>query len=61
MRANYDFSHGVRGKHYKKFKAGHNLIAIDPDLVKMFPDSQSVNAALRALATLAKKAKAAVL
>lgn len=45
----YDFSKGVRGKYSGRFADGTNLIILDPDVAKEFPDSQSVNEALRSL------------
>ena len=39
---------GVRGKYAKRFREeGTNLVLIDADLRKLFPDSESVNRALR--------------
>ena len=38
---------GVRGKYAKRYREGTNLVLIDPDLHKLFPDSESVNRALR--------------
>jgi len=38
---------GVRGKYAKRYREGTNLVLIDPDLHKIFPDSESVNRALR--------------
>ena len=39
---------GVRGKFAKRFQdEGTNLVLIDPDLRKRFPDSDAVNRALR--------------
>jgi hypothetical protein len=62
MRANYDFSNGVRGKYARRFSQGTNLIVLEPDVLKTFPDSAAVNKALRDLIKLAKKStKAAVL
>jgi hypothetical protein len=55
MRANYDFSNGVRGKYAKQFRQGTNLITLEPDVLKAFPDSDAVNKALRDLIKLAKK------
>ena len=69
MRDEYDFSQGVRGKHYRNYRAGHTVritkgngtveelhftledgaIMLDPDLKDRFPDSESVNNALRSL------------
>ena len=55
MRPEYDFSQGVRGKYAQQYAQGTNLVVIEPDLAMVFPDSKSVNAALRLLADLAKK------
>ena len=68
MRAEYDFSGGVRGKHHKKMGSGHQtvvtkadgsvvvtetkLIALASDLQTYFPDSKSVERALRGLVAL---------
>jgi len=49
MRDHYDFSKGVRGKYAKRFEEGTNLVLLDPDVAKEFPDSESVNRALRQL------------
>ena len=38
---------GVRGKYTKKYREGTNIVMIDPDLHKIFPDSETVNRALR--------------
>lgn len=48
MRAEYDFSGGVRGKYAKRYAEGTNLILLEPDLAAEFPDSRSVSRALRA-------------
>ncbi|MCP4667220.1 MAG: hypothetical protein GY849_12735 [Deltaproteobacteria bacterium] len=53
MREEYDFSGGVRGKHYKAYRQGTNLVLLEPDVAKTFKDSATVNAALRMLAKLA--------
>jgi len=55
MRAEYDFSRGVRGKYYERFKKGTNLVLLEPDIAKAFPDSASVNEALRLLVNIAKR------
>ena len=67
MRDEYDFSKGVRGKHYRDYRKGHTVIIhkddgtksiqyftqedgaimLDPDIKIHFPDSESVNKALR--------------
>jgi hypothetical protein len=55
MRDEYDFSGGVRGKHARRFAAGSNVVVLDPDVAKAFPDSAAVNEALRALLNTKKK------
>jgi hypothetical protein len=48
MRAQYDFSKGVRGKYHKRLlNEGSNVVVLEPDVAKAFPDSASVNEALR--------------
>jgi hypothetical protein len=49
---------GVRGKYYRQAVAGTNLVLIEPDLTNLFPDSESVNRALRAVADAAHAASA---
>jgi len=55
LRAEYDCSAGVRGKHHLAYKAGTNVVVLDPDVAEAFPDASSVNRALRLLLELAKK------
>jgi len=54
MRPEYDFSQGVRGKHHKAYQAGTNIVFLAPDLAAVFPDSASVDQALRLLVRLSK-------
>jgi hypothetical protein len=54
IRPEYDFSHGVRGKHYEAYRAGTNVVLLDPDVAEAFTDSASVNQALRLLLQLAR-------
>jgi len=59
LRPEYDLSKlkgGVRGKYYQKAAAGTNLVLIEPDLADVFPDTESVNRALRLLADTAQAA-----
>ena len=52
MRAEYDFdySKAQRGKYYKRLlKEGSNVVVLDRDVAKAFPDSASVNKALRSV------------
>lgn len=45
----YDFSGGVRGKYAARFAQGSCVVVLDPDVARVFADSESVNRALRAL------------
>lgn len=58
MRTEYDFSGGVRGKYYEAYTQSSNVVILDPDVAAIFPDSASVNEALRLLAKVAKSMKA---
>ena len=49
MRDNYDFSKGVRGKYAKLYKEGTNVVLLEPEVARAFPDSKSVNKALKKL------------
>ena len=54
MREEYDFSGGVRGKYYKQYMEGTNVVLLEPDVAEVFRDSESVNQALRVLINIAK-------
>jgi hypothetical protein len=49
MLPEYDFRHGIRGKYAKRYARGTNVIVLEPSVAKVFPNSKSVNNALRAL------------
>ncbi len=49
----YDFSQGVRGKYIQRFAQGSNVVVLSPDVAEVFPDSESVNTALRLLVEIA--------
>ena len=55
LRPDTDFSKGIRGKHHEAYKAGTNVVFLDADVAQAFPDSPSVNKALRMLLEIAKK------
>jgi hypothetical protein len=55
MLPEYDFSGGVRGKYTERYRQGTNLVLLDPDVAATFPDSASVNNALRLLADVAER------
>lgn len=54
MRKEYDFSKGVRGKYTARYKAGTNIVLLDPDVAKVFKTPRSVNQALRSLTRIIK-------
>ena len=55
MLEEYDFTNGIRGKYAKEYSKGSNLIKIDKELLKIFPDEKSINNALRNLAKIIKE------
>jgi hypothetical protein len=55
MRAEYDFTGGVRGKYAQRYAAGSNVVVLDPDVAKMFPTARSVNSTLRTLGEIASR------
>jgi hypothetical protein len=59
MRPEYDFSKGVRGATAARFREGTNIVVLDPDVMDVFPDSEAVNEALRALAPVIRRRKQA--
>lgn len=54
MRAEYDFSGGVRGKYAKRYAQGTNIVRLDPDVSKIFRTSESVNLVLRSFVKVLK-------
>jgi len=59
MRPEYDFSSAERGKYAKRFREGTNLVALAPDVIEAFPDSASVNEALRLLMKISDRRRTA--
>lgn len=55
MLEEYDFSKGIRGKYARKYIEGTNVVIIDTDVAKFFPDHKAVNEALRLLVNIIKK------
>ncbi len=51
----YDFSKGMRGKYAKRYAQGTNVVILSPDVAQVFPDSESVNEALRVLVKVARQ------
>lgn len=57
MRPEYDLSklkNGVRGKYAKRYKEGTNIVLLEPDVAAAFPDSDSINTALRLMIEVAQ-------
>lgn len=55
MLEEYDFSKGVRGKYAKRYAEGTNLVILEPDVAKVFPNSKAVNNALRMLIKISQQ------
>jgi hypothetical protein len=55
---NFDYSKGVRGKYYKRIlKEGANVVVLEPDVAKAFPNSAAVNDALRVVLKAGQSAR----
>lgn len=50
----YDLSEGVRGKFFAAYQEGTNVVLLEEDVAKAFPDAESVNRALRLVMELGK-------
>jgi hypothetical protein len=63
MRDEYDFAAmkgGIQGKYAARYRAGTNLVLLEPDVAQAFPTDEAVNEALRAalrMASLVKRPK----
>jgi len=58
LRPEYDLStlkNEVRGKYVERYREGTNIVLLEPEVSEVFPDSVSVNAALKLLIDLARK------
>ncbi len=61
LRDEYDpelIKSGIRGKYVSDYEKETNIVLIDPDLHELFPDSASVNRALREYLLNKKQASA---
>ena len=58
MRPEYDFSGAVRGATAARYAEGTNVVVIAPEVIDVFPDGDSVNEALRALAPVLRQRRA---
>ncbi|MDZ7960704.1 MAG: hypothetical protein RMY34_22950 [Aulosira sp. DedQUE10] len=58
LRPEYDFAQmngGIRGKYVERYRAGTNLVLLDPDVAQAFPNDEAVNEALRLLIQVAQR------
>lgn len=60
MPAEYDFSQGVRGQYAARYAQGTNVVVLEPDVARAFPNAEAVNSSLRALAQIIRQQKSAV-
>lgn len=51
-----DFGPLVRGKYVARLQRNSNVVILDPEIADVFPNAESVNAALRSLADIARRA-----
>ena len=58
LRPEYDMKSllkgGVRGKYAKRYHAGTNLVLLEPEVAKAFPNEKAVNEALKLVMKLKK-------
>lgn len=58
LRPEYDMTEllkgSIRGKYAERYKAGVNLVLLEPDVASAFPNDEAVNEALRLVMQLAK-------
>jgi hypothetical protein len=60
LRPEYDFASmagGVRGKYAERYRAGTNIVLLEPDVTAAFPNAESVNTALRMLLNIAQRSQ----
>ena len=59
LRAEYkrsDFPKGfVRGKYAERLRASSNIVVLEPEVARAFPNQEAVNSALLSLIQIAKK------
>ena len=58
LRPEYDMKSllkdGVRGKYASRYNSGTNLVLLEPDVAKAFPNEKAVNEALKLVIKLTK-------
>jgi hypothetical protein len=53
-----DFKALVRGKYVERLQTSSNVVVLEPEIAALFPNAAAVNAALRSLAEIARRAGA---
>jgi hypothetical protein len=51
-----DFPVLVRGKYVERLRTSSNVVVLEPEVAGLFPNAAAVNAALRSLAEIARRA-----
>lgn len=51
-----DFPALVRGKYIARLRGSSNVVVLEPELASVFPNAAAVNAALRSLVEIARRA-----
>ena len=54
-RSEYDFSRGMRGKYARRYAQGTNVVVLEADVARAFPNARAVNDSLRALAGIIRR------
>jgi len=57
MLREYDFSKGVRGKYARRYARRSNVVVLEPDVAKIFPNAEAVNSSLCSLADIIRRRK----
>jgi hypothetical protein len=50
-----DLGRGVRGKYYREYAKGTNLVLLRPEIAQAFPTAEAVNDALQSLIDVAAR------
>ena len=57
MLREYDFSQAIRGKYARRYAKGSNVVVLEFDAAKVFPNAQAVNSSIRSLAEIIRRRK----
>lgn len=60
MLREYDCSDGVRGKYAGRYAKGSNVVVLEPDVAKVFPNADAVNSSLRGVAEIMRRQKSVI-